>query len=64
MQRKVAKSITGGLSTTAGNILDVHAYIFPLDLLMCKILFRAALRLCSLPPVTSTSRNSQSYFKS
>jgi len=43
VQRKVAKAITGGLSTTAGNILDMHAYILPIDLLFCKLLFRAAL---------------------
>jgi hypothetical protein len=51
MQRKVAKAITGGLSSTPGDILDVHAYILPIDLLFCKLLFRATLRLCSLPPV-------------
>ena len=49
MQRKVAKSITGGLSTTAGDTMDAHAYILPIDLLFCKLLFRATLRLCSLP---------------
>ena len=49
-QRKVAKVITGRLSSTAGDILDVHAYILPIDLLFCKILFRAALRICTLPP--------------
>lgn len=48
MQRKVAKAITGGLSSTAGDILDVHAYILPIDLLFCKLLFRAALQLCTL----------------
>ena len=51
VQRKVAKAITGGLSTTAGDILDVHSYILPVDLLFNKLLFRAALRLCSLPKV-------------
>jgi len=49
-QRKVAKAITGGLSSMAGDILDVHGYILPIDLLFCKILFRAALRICTLPP--------------
>jgi ribonuclease HI len=48
LQRKVAKAITGGLGSTAGDILDVHAYILPIDLLFCKLLFRAALRLCTL----------------
>jgi hypothetical protein len=49
VQRKVATAIMGGLRTTAGDILYVHAYILPLDLLLNKLLFRAALRLCSLP---------------
>ena len=29
--------------------MDVHAYILPMDLLFCKLLFRATLCLCSLP---------------
>jgi ribonuclease HI len=49
VQRKVAIAITGGLSSTAGDVLDIHAFILPIDLLFCKLLFRAALRLCSLP---------------
>ena len=49
MQRKVAKSVTGGLSTTAGDIMDAHAYILPIDLLFCRLLFCVTLRLCSLP---------------
>jgi hypothetical protein len=48
-QRKITKVITGGLSTTAGDILDALAYILPIDLLFNKLLFRSALRLCSLP---------------
>ena len=48
-QRKVATAITGGLRTTSGDVLDVHAYILPIDLLMNKLLYRAALHLCSLP---------------
>ena len=43
LQCKVVKAITGGLSSTAGDILDVHTYILPIDLLFCKLLFRAAL---------------------
>ena len=49
VQRKVAVAITGGLRTMAGDVLDVHAYILRIDLLLNKILYRAALRLCSLP---------------
>jgi hypothetical protein len=49
IQCKVAITIIGGLSSTASNVLDVHTYILPIDLLFCKLLFRAALCLCSLP---------------
>lgn len=49
MQRKVASTITGALRTTAGNTLDAHANILPVDLLLNKVLFRAATQLCSLP---------------
>ena len=49
VQCKVAKSVTGGLSTTAGDIMDVHAYILPVDLLFCKLLFHTMFHLCSLP---------------
>jgi hypothetical protein len=48
-QRKAAKTITGALNTTAGDVLDVHANLFPVDLLLNKILFRAAICICSLP---------------
>ena len=48
-QRKAAKTITGALSTAAGDTLDIHANLFPTDLLFSKILFRSAVRLCSLP---------------
>ena len=49
VQHKIAKVITGGLSTTAGDILDAHAYILPIDLLFNKLLFHSTLRLCLLP---------------
>jgi hypothetical protein len=50
VQCKVAIAITGGLSSTAGNILNIHTFILPINLLFCKLLFRAALCLCLLPP--------------
>jgi len=49
IQRKVATTIMGAIRTTAGDILDAHANILPIDLLFNKVLFRAALHLCSLP---------------
>jgi hypothetical protein len=50
IQWNVAKVITGGLSTVAGDISDIHAFILPVDLLFQKLLFRSVLQLCSLPP--------------
>lgn len=43
IQRRAAKHITGALSTTAGDVLDTHAYLFPIDLLMLRILYNATL---------------------
>jgi hypothetical protein len=53
VQHKVAKAITGGLSTTAGNIQDVHAFILLIELLFQKLLYMAALHLCALPTLHS-----------
>ena len=49
VQCKVTKAIMGRLSTTAGDVLDIHSYILPVDLLFNKLLTCVALRLCSLP---------------
>jgi hypothetical protein len=50
IQCKVAITITGAIQMTARDIIDVHANILPIDLLFNKVLFRAAICLCSLPP--------------
>ena len=50
VQRRAAKLVTGSLGTTAGDVLDVHANLLPVDLLFHKVLFRAAARIASLPP--------------
>ena len=60
MQCKVASTITGALRTTAGDTLDAHANILPVDLLLNKVLFRAATWLCLLPdthPLHDTIRS-------
>jgi ribonuclease HI len=48
-QRLAARIITGGLKTTAGDVLEAHANLLPIDLLFKKVLFRSTTRLASLP---------------
>ena len=48
-QRKVAKTIMGALSTTAGDVLDVHSFLLPVDLMFRKVQFRVASWICTLP---------------
>ena len=47
IQYRVASTITGAIRTMAGDTLDAHTNIWPIDLLFNKILFRAATQLCS-----------------
>jgi hypothetical protein len=42
VQHKVAKTIMDSLSSAAGNILDVHAFILSINLLFCNLLVRHA----------------------
>ena len=48
IQRKVAKIITGSLATTAGDTLEAHSNLLPIDLLFNKILYRIATCITSL----------------
>lgn len=49
IQCRAAKYITGALSTTAGDIMDIHTHILPVNLLFPKVLFRSAACIASLP---------------
>ena len=49
IQQSAAKLITGALKSTAGDVLEAHANLLLIDLLISKIIFRAATRLSSLP---------------
>ncbi|KZP16424.1 hypothetical protein FIBSPDRAFT_912289 [Athelia psychrophila] len=56
--RKATKHITGALSLTAADTMEVHAHILPIDLL-------AAARICTLPaahPLHAISRRAASRF--
>jgi hypothetical protein len=49
VQRMASIHITGAMRTTANDILDAHANLLPIDLLIDKHCFREALRLTTLP---------------
>jgi ribonuclease HI len=49
IQRRATIAIVGGMRTTASDILEAHANVFPAHLLLNKACMRAALRLASLP---------------
>ena len=49
VQRIVTLNITGAMRTTASDILEAHAFLLPIPLLLQKVCQRAALRLASLP---------------
>lgn len=50
LQRRAAKLITGALTTTATDMADYHAYLLPVQLRLQLATFKAAVRLCTLPP--------------
>jgi len=50
IQQRITRAITGALSMTAGNVLETHANLLPIDLLFNKVIFRAATRIATLPP--------------
>lgn len=50
VQRRAALAITEAMNTTARDIVEVHANLLPIPLLLDKIHFRAATRLASMPP--------------
>jgi len=49
VQRMATLAITGAMHTTATDMLDLHAGIWPMDLMLHRVCHRAALRVVSLP---------------
>ncbi|KNZ81583.1 hypothetical protein J132_11344 [Termitomyces sp. J132] len=49
-QHRAARIVTNFFSTTAGNMLDIHANLLPIDLLFQKVLVRAAVYFFLLLP--------------
>ena len=50
IQGTATRYITRGLHGTAYNVMEAHADLPPINLLLRKIQFRAASRICTLPP--------------
>ena len=49
VQHIVTTAIMGALRTSATDIMEVHANLFPAELLLHRICHRATLRLAALP---------------
>lgn len=49
IQRRAAIAMLGAMRTTAGDVLNTHAYLPPPHLFILKALIRSAVRLASLP---------------
>ena len=49
VQRMATTAVTGALRTTATDVMEVHENLLPVELMMNRICFRAALRLAALP---------------
>lgn len=50
IQGMATRYITGGIKGIAYDMLEIHTYVPPVDLLFHKAQFRAASRICALPP--------------
>ncbi|KAJ7083399.1 hypothetical protein B0H15DRAFT_762694, partial [Mycena belliarum] len=50
IQLRAAKLITGGMSSSPGDLLIAHADLLPVHLTVDKLLQKAALRYATLPP--------------
>ncbi|CAG8677706.1 1347_t:CDS:2, partial [Acaulospora colombiana] len=50
IQRQAAITITGAMRTTAGDALEAHADLYPIDILLTHVCYQAAARLATLPP--------------
>lgn len=49
VQRQALLVMTGGMRTTATDVMEAHADVLPFPLLVDKLCQRAAVRLCTLP---------------
>ena len=49
VQHMATTAVTGVLHTSASDIMEVHANLMPIELLLNKVCHQAALRLAALP---------------
>jgi hypothetical protein len=49
VQRMATIAITGAMKTTATDVMEAHANILPIELLMLYVCYRAAARMVTLP---------------
>ena len=54
-------AINGALRTTPTDLLDPHAGLLPMELLLKKICHRSAARICSLSPTNPVSKLAKKY---
>ena len=65
LQRLASLAIVGGMKSTPTDLLDAHASLLPVELMLLCICHRAAVRLCTLPdthplhPLVQVSHRSQ-----
>jgi len=60
IQRMASLAITGALRSTATDVLDLHANLLPIELLLHRICYRAVTRIACLPdthPLYNIARN-------
>ena len=55
LQRLATLAINGALRSSPTDLLDAHAGLLPMSLLLKKICFRSLLRICSLPKTNPVS---------
>ena len=61
LQQIAALATTGALQLTPTDLLDAHAGLLPMDLLLKKICFRALTCICSLPPTNPVALQASKY---
>jgi len=63
LQRIATLDITGALRTSPTDLLDLHAGLLPMDLLLKKICHRSSVRLCTLPSSNLASQQLNHYMR-